>query len=72
MLERKGVASASEWWVRINLRFGGIGRLETKIPGWGSGGGLEGGVEDGLLGGYFSEQGSEGERGGLGDDPVSE
>ena len=27
---------------------------------------------DGLLGGYFSEQGSEGESGGLGDDPVSE
>ena len=26
----------------------------------------------GLLGGYFSEQGSEGESGGLGDDPVSE
>ena len=26
----------------------------------------------GLLGSYFSEQGSEGESGGLGDDPVSE
>ena len=54
----------------MRIHSGGIGRLETKHPGWGSGGGLEG--VNGLLGGYFSEQGSEGESGGLGDDPVSE
>jgi len=27
----------------MRIHSGGIGRLETKIPGWGSGGGLEGG-----------------------------
>ena len=32
----------------MRVHSGGIGRLETKIPGWGSGGGLEGLI--GLLG----------------------
>jgi len=55
------------------MRFVGIDLLETKSPGWGSGGRL--GEEDGgigLLGCHLSEQGVEGECGGLGDDTVSE
>ena len=52
----------------------GWDRLETKSPGWGSGdrlGDRLGGMI-GLLGCHLSEQGSEGERGGLGDDSVAE
>lgn len=55
------------------MRNGGIDRLETKSPGWGSGdrlGGWMGMI--GLLGDHLSKQGSEGERGGLGDDSVAE
>ena len=52
----------------------GWDRLETKSPGWGSGDRLGGGWKGmiGLLGDHLSEQGSEGERGGLGDDSVAE
>ena len=49
----------------------GVRTLRNEKPRMGSGGGLEEGM-DGLLGGYFSEQGSEGESGGCWHDSVSE
>ena len=50
----------------------GVGPLRNEKPRMGVRGSLGEGGMNGLLGGYFSEQGSEGESGGLGDDPVSE
>ncbi len=44
-----GVRSAFDGWMEWTQRRGGWGRLETKSPGWGSGGSL-GGWMEGMIG----------------------